>query len=205
MSGGLLVVDWNERNAHKDEGYALFYSHHNGGIYRCEYLPWGLFEVPINPDNNGSFNLRLPKIPKSLLWQAYSFFGTVYSRYGTESALQLFWDTDDKSYYWYVPQQWAGETTVHYERNPQLEYRHWLIADMHSHGHFRPYFSCVDNADEKGTRLYGVIGNLDTNPQFMLRAGSGGFFVEIDVDDIFGEECNADYEELPINRVVPLL
>ena len=63
----------------------------------------------------------------------------------------------------------------------------------------------MDNADEKGTRLYGVIGNLDTNPQFMLRAGSGGFFVEIDVDDIFGEECNADYEELPINRVVPLL
>lgn len=208
ISSGFRMVEWNERHVFQnDSSYALFYSNYMNQMYRCEYLPWGLFEVPFNPDAKGNFTLRLPKVPRELLLQAYSFFLNVYNEYGTESALQLFWDTDNGQYYWHVPTQHVSETTVHFTRDSYLEYHHWLIMDFHSHGRFCPFFSRTDNADEKGTRLYGVIGNLHTRPQFLLRAGSGGFFTDVLSQGIWLEDSENALaaETLPIDRVIPLI
>ena len=64
--------------------------------------------------------------------------------------------------------------------------------DIHSHCYYPAFFSETDNKDEKGNRIYGVIGSLDKRPQLLLRAGTGGCFVEIsDVGKIFDTDVGS--------------
>jgi len=50
---------------------------------------------------------------------------------------------------------------------------------IHSHHGMRPEFSRADDADERGFRLYGVIGNLPEKPEIRMRVGVYGYFWEI--------------------------
>jgi len=42
----------------------------------------------------------------------------------------------------------------------------------------KAYFSPEDNADEIGFRIYGVLGEIFTNPQIRMRVGIYGHFYE---------------------------
>ena len=51
------------------------------------------------------------------------------------------------------------------------------VAEFHSHGSSRAFFSETDNGDEQGFRIYGVVGRLDTDrPEISLRVGIYGHF-----------------------------
>jgi hypothetical protein len=56
---------------------------------------------------------------------------------------------------------------------------------VHSHHSMQPIFSALDNADEQGFRLYGVIGDIFNNPTFHLRIGVWGHFWSIPARWIF--------------------
>ena len=52
------------------------------------------------------------------------------------------------------------------------------IIEIHSHHGMRAYFSDTDNRDETGFRLYGVMGEIFSNPQLRMRVGIYGHFYE---------------------------
>lgn len=74
-----------------------------------------------------------------------------------------------------------------------------LVMDIHSHGRFHAFFSSVDNHDEKGVRLYMVIGNLDRHKHtYALRAGMAGSFGTLDLSEIFSQEKTPEERKDPI-------
>ena len=62
-----------------------------------------------------------------------------------------------------------------------------VVAEFHSHGRSRAYFSPTDNRDEQGFRIYGVAGRLDTpRPELSLRVGVYGYFAPVGWPQVFG-------------------
>ena len=66
------------------------------------------------------------------------------------------------------------------------------FMDIHSHNSMKAFFSPTDNADEKATRLYTVIGNLhEYFPDIKTRISNGGKFLDIDPLEVFEfEDCS---------------
>jgi len=60
------------------------------------------------------------------------------------------------------------------------------VLDIHSHGSMGAWFSSVDNADELGLKLYGVVGEVHTMlPDSLWRVGIYGYFCPLEIGDIF--------------------
>ena len=61
-----------------------------------------------------------------------------------------------------------------------------VVAEFHSHGGHRAFFSATDDRDEQGFRVYGVVGRLDTlKPELTLRIGVYGYFAPLDWSQVF--------------------
>ena len=61
-----------------------------------------------------------------------------------------------------------------------------VVAEFHSHGGSRAFFSVTDDRDEQGFRIYGVVGRLDTPlPELSLRVGVYGHFASLDWPQVF--------------------
>ena len=55
-----------------------------------------------------------------------------------------------------------------------------VVAEFHSHGRHRAFFSATDDRDEQGFRVYGVVGRLDQpEPELTLRLGIYGHFAPL--------------------------
>ena len=62
-----------------------------------------------------------------------------------------------------------------------------MVAEFHSHGSSRAFFSATDDRDEQGFRIYGVVGRLnDPRPELRLRMGVYGHFAPVDWPHVFG-------------------
>ena len=58
--------------------------------------------------------------------------------------------------------------------------------DIHSHNSMKAFFSAKDDADEKSTRLYSVIGHIDKYfPDIKTRISNGGKHWPIDPAEVF--------------------
>ena len=61
-----------------------------------------------------------------------------------------------------------------------------MVAEFHSHGTSRAFFSVTDDRDEQGFRIYGVAGRLDTDrPELNLRVGVYGHFAPVQWSQVF--------------------
>ncbi len=61
-----------------------------------------------------------------------------------------------------------------------------VVAEVHSHGRHRAFFSATDDKDEQGFRIYGVVGRLDTaQPELALRLGIYGHFAPMHWSQVF--------------------
>ena len=97
----------------------------------------------------------------------------------TERFFAVRWDGD--TYRLVVPPQ-AGTAT-------RLEYAppSGVVAEFHSHGGSRAFFSATDDRDEQGFRIYGVAGRLDTPlSELCLRVGVYGHFAPVGWPQVFG-------------------
>ena len=88
---------------------------------------------------------------------------------------------DGNTYRLVVPPQAGTATSLAY-RPPA-----GVVAEFHSHGRSRAFFSKTDDDDEQGFRVYGVVGRLDTPlPELSLRVGIYGHFAPVEWSQVFG-------------------
>ena len=96
----------------------------------------------------------------------------------TERFFAVRWD--GRSYRLVVPPQLGTATSLAYAPPAGV------VAEFHSHGSSRAFFSKTDDRDEQGFRVYGVAGRLDTDrPELGLRVGVYGHFAPVDWPQVF--------------------
>ena len=96
----------------------------------------------------------------------------------TERFFAVRWD--GLSYRLVVPEQEGTATSLAYAPPAGV------VAEFHSHGRSRAFFSKTDDADEQGFRIYGVAGRLDTDrPELSLRVGVYGHFALVQWSQVF--------------------
>jgi len=97
---------------------------------------------------------------------------------GTERFFALRWD--GHRYRLVVPEQEGTASSLKY--TPPAG----VVAEFHSHGSSRAFFSKTDDGDELGFRIYGVVGRLDDpEPEMSLRVGVYGHFAPVDWPQVF--------------------
>ena len=97
---------------------------------------------------------------------------------GTERFFAVRWDGD--AYRLVVPPQEGTGSSLTY-RPPS-----GVVAEFHSHGRHRAFFSATDDQDEQGFRVYGVVGRLDTlELELTLRVGIYGHFAPLHWPQVF--------------------
>ena len=96
----------------------------------------------------------------------------------TERFFAVRWD--GRSYRLVVPPQLGTATSLAYAPPSGV------VAEFHSHGTSRAFFSKTDDGDEQGFRIYGVAGRLDTDrPELNLRVGVYGHFAPVEWSQVF--------------------
>ena len=96
----------------------------------------------------------------------------------TEFFFAVRWD--EGSYRLVVPPQEGTATSLKYEPPAGV------VAEFHSHGTSRAFFSKTDDKDEQGFRIYGVVGRLNKyRPEVRLRVGVYGHFAPVGWSQVF--------------------
>ena len=96
----------------------------------------------------------------------------------TERFFAVRWD--GRAYRLVVPEQEGTASSLKYTPPPGV------LAEFHSHGSSRAFFSKTDDGDELGFRIYGVVGRLDDpEPEMSLRVGVYGHFAPADWPQVF--------------------
>lgn len=170
------------------------------GYYEVRENPIGVFvtkvqEVESLESCREGFKMNLPHIPQRLFAQLISFFAD-YAMYDVEVMGVFYWDTKENRYILDVPFQDVTKVSVEacYTDFPI----HFIkVCEIHSHNTMNAYFSGVDNADELGTMLYGVIGNLQKGVKqitysLLTRAGMVGRFIPLNPNLIIEGDFKAD-------------
>ena len=97
----------------------------------------------------------------------------------TERLFAVRWDGG--GYRLVVPPQAGTATRLAYQPPAGV------VAEFHSHGVARAFFSATDDRDEQGFRIYGVVGRLDDpRPELRLRVGVYGHFAPVEWSQVFG-------------------
>ena len=97
---------------------------------------------------------------------------------GTERFFAVGWDGD--AYRLVVPPQEGTASSLAYQPPAGV------VAEFHSHGRHRAFFSATDDGDEQGFRIYGVVGRLhDPLPELTLRVGIYGHFAPLEWSQVF--------------------
>ena len=96
----------------------------------------------------------------------------------TERFFAVRWD--GRAYRLVVPPQTGTATRLAYKPPAGV------VAEFHSHGSSRAFFSAIDDRDEQGFRIYGVAGRLDIDrPELSLRVGVYGHFAPVGWSQVF--------------------
>ncbi len=139
-------------------------------------LPCGLFE---------GFDLSVPKIPLSILWQAVAFFREVFSLHGSEAAVRVIYDRRRKKYFLNCPQQEVCAAHCHFDRSQTFE-DSVVVMEIHSHGMFSAVFSSTDDKDEIADRFYGIVGKIEQLfPETCFRLSMGGEHISVGIHELF--------------------
>ena len=96
----------------------------------------------------------------------------------TERFFAVRWDGE--GYRLVVPPQAGTATRLAYQPPAGV------VAEFHSHGGSPAFFSAIDDRDEQGFRVYGVVGRLDApRPELRLRVGVYGHFAPVEWPQVF--------------------
>lgn len=176
------------------------------GIYEKRVTPVGKFVYKkhnilfpyLDKSGEPSFEFTLPKVPFGLLTGVAAFFKDIMDKmHGSEVMVQIYWSFTEEKYFIYVPEQQVAGASIRFQHSEILqndENVHWVL-DIHSHNTMGAFFSGTDSADEKSTRVFGVIGKIKSKDEYdmVLRAGVNGSFIPLEIDYIFDKEDLSAY------------
>lgn len=96
-----------------------------------------------------------------------------------------------QGYEFYLPRQDQYPGRVTYEVPEDV------VLELHSHPDIPAAFSPIDNTDEQGLKIFGVVGRLDKTPIVNLRLGVYGYFEILSWKEVFDGELNgaAEFEQ----------
>ena len=131
------------------------------------------------------FRPALPRIPQELLRSIIGFFRSqMESGAEFEALVRIYWDRKEQKFIPFVSKQRATKDSVTVRLTDEDlpdDTRYLYYADIHSHNSMKAVFSAIDDMDERGTRLYLVIGRLDRFfPEISARISCGGSFVPVE-------------------------
>lgn len=194
-----------------DDEYGVCELYDDERFYRVEKNPIGLFKVEkgVLYGEESEFWLALPKV-EPVVWLRIIAFFKAMAQHHVEAAVNLFFDLEKRKYLLYVPKQRVGygRCDIEYDDKWQnVASKYLFVAEFHSHHSMTACFSCIDDADEIGTRLFGVWGNYDANDDFFaltLRAGSGGSFAKVRVEDFLDDYFSRLHDSIPTIAIEPM-
>ena len=166
-----------------DQGVGYDYVLGAGGIYVQSQNDHLVARVPVAPGSvrglapvTEKFQLSHGLIPAYLFALGLRWFQETPD---TERFFAVGWD--GTAYRPVVPEQEGTASSLTY-RPPA-----GVVAEFHSHGRGRSFFSKTDDKDEQGFRVYGVVGRLDIPiPELSLRVGVYGHFAPLCWSQVFG-------------------
>jgi PRTRC genetic system protein A len=166
-------------------GNGLWARAQNAHLEAC--VPIAPFQVRGLEDATAYVKVNAPKVAEALISSIWEHAHAAMSQVGgaKEVLFYLLPPSEPSRRQWQliVPEQIATATSVK-PKNPFDPAYEAAVIEIHSHHRLAPKFSSVDDKDEVGFRLYGVIGNLDTKPAIRLRVGLYGYFMEFPAGDI---------------------
>jgi len=192
----------------------------DGQVYELRKTELGEFIAPKNNVTDfeavrAGFTPALPLVPMELLAQIVSFFRCYMSgRSEFEALAHILWDTQGQEFVVHIPPQKVGRAHIDADLSGTEfageRYLHYI--DIHSHNSMAAKFSPVDDADERATRIYIVLGHLEKFfPEISVRMSCGGSYVELDpgcvlesLGGVFPTEWR-DNVELAEKRPAPVL
>lgn len=164
----------------------------DGKIYEVRPNAIGTFIAPaehagVYSKVRAGFIPALPKIPYAMLAQIISFFRSyVTENTALEAIVYVYWSAEENAYFAYAPKQTVTKDSIDTTLPDLDEDTFTLVMEIHSHNTMKAFFSLTDNADEKATRLYTVIGRLDKLfPDIKTRASVGGKFIDVSPSEVF--------------------
>jgi PRTRC genetic system protein A len=96
----------------------------------------------------------------------------------------LFWFNHTEKWTVHMPAQRRGWGRV-VPLDPNDPQGTSALIDLHSHARMSSFFSPADDHDERGFRLYAVLGNLHHAPTIRVRVGVYGHFYELPPSSVF--------------------
>ncbi|MCL2047387.1 MAG: hypothetical protein FWG87_01555 [Defluviitaleaceae bacterium] len=203
----------NEEEAATSGKLITFFPAKDGNVYEMRNTPMGRF-ITEAADNSILHEVRvgftpaLPPIPQKHLHDIISFFKLMAKNGNNEALANIYWDKQEEVFITDIPQQSVSRLSVKSEINPAYDnarYIHYM--DIHSHNTMRAFFSSTDDADEKATRVYAVVGNvLSYFPEIKVRISNGGKFLEIEPSVVFDKFRMEDFKwriKRQIKRMFP--
>jgi len=164
----------------------------DGNVYEMRNTEMGRFITRAANNDllrevKAGFTPALPPIPLKHLQDILAFFKLMAQEGNNEALANIYWDKVDEVYITDVPQQTVSMFSVKGIINPAYDNERYIhYMDIHSHNSMPAFFSATDNADEKATRVYAVIGNvLSYFPEIKVRISNGGKFHEIEPEVVF--------------------
>jgi len=163
-----------------------FFPATDGNVYEMRNNDMGRFITQAANNSllqkvKAGFTPALPLIPLKHLQDIMGFFKMMAKDGNNEALANIYWDKENKTFITDIPQQSVSMFSVKGTINPKYDndrYIHYL--DIHSHNTMKAFFSSTDDADEKATRVYAVVGNvLSYFPEIKVRISNGGKFLEI--------------------------
>lgn len=124
------------------------------------------------------------KVPMNFLHEIIETFVKVYP---LEHLAQIYYNRKSNEYYLHFPEQHTSTDKIKRECCSFFlnDKDCVLFCEVHSHGAYPAVFSRTDNDNEVDFLIYGVLGGFGSKPTWSFRLGYGGFFQEVDVQDIF--------------------
>jgi len=143
-----------------------------GGVYEVRTTAAGQFcarvEALVHVEEG--FYPALPPCPASLLARTVGIFK---ERPNTEAMVALVYDTETERYELVWQGEKADRSSVDYVPLTDDE-RHIVVVEIHSHHTMDAYFSRTDDASERASRIYGVIGRVERErPDALFRFACG--------------------------------
>lgn len=125
---------------------------HGSSLVKVESIPF-LDEAKLNT------KFTLPNIPTKIMYQAKTFFRSVFDKHHSESYLTLLYSKKLNDYKLWCPKQTVSYASVNYDRTDTVpvEERDYIGSDgagwqmvgtIHSHCDFSAFHSGTDEADE---------------------------------------------------------